>query len=204
MTAPRLLLVDDHAMFRTGVSLVIRSAIADAIIFSASSLQEALAVHSPTIDIVLLDIQLQGPKDSLSGLHCIPMLKQKWADVPVLMLSAQNDSSTIQLAIERGATAFISKSETADKITNAICQVLAGGGSIVAAPSASPKIRALTPRQCEVIELIHQGLPNKVIAHKLNLSDNTVRRHVQDILEFFDVNSRTEAVFMARRQGLVD
>jgi len=62
----------------------------------------------------------------------------------------------------------------------------------------------MTPRQCEVLNLLHQGLSNKLIARQLSLSDNTVRRHVQDILEFFQVGSRAEAVFAARSQGLVN
>jgi DNA-binding NarL/FixJ family response regulator len=67
---------------------------------------------------------------------------------------------------------------------------------------AAPRQR-LTPRQCEVLDLLHRGLSNKLIARQLALSDNTVRRHVQDILEYFGVASRAEATYEARRQGLV-
>jgi DNA-binding NarL/FixJ family response regulator len=64
-------------------------------------------------------------------------------------------------------------------------------------------VKCLTPRQCEVLDLLHKGLSNKQIARQLSLSDNTVRRHVQDILEYFQVASRAEAVFAARNQGLL-
>jgi DNA-binding NarL/FixJ family response regulator len=200
MSTPQILLVDDHAMFRTGLSLVIKSAIPDAAIFGANSLDEAMSVDADTMDIVVLDIQLQG----LSGLECVPMIKRKWPSVPVLMLTSHTETQNVRLAMARGAAAFISKAETADTITDTICKLLSGDGCTPSlTPAPAPK-RALTPRQCEVIDLMHQGLSNKLIARRLNLSDNTVRRHVQDILEFFAVSSRTEAVFMARRQGLVD
>jgi DNA-binding NarL/FixJ family response regulator len=199
MKSPRILLVDDHAMFRSGLALLIRAAMPDAHIHECASIQEASAAELDGVDVVLLDIHLQG----LSGLEGIDLMHRRWPDAPVLMLSSQSEPETVRLAIARGAAGFVSKAETADDIVKAIDRALHGKS---AAPAASPDAqgeRRLTPRQCEVLDLLSQGMSNKVLARQLSLSDNTVRRHVQDILMFFDVGSRAEAVAAARRQRLI-
>ncbi|MCV2363276.1 response regulator transcription factor [Paucibacter sp. DJ1R-11] len=200
MSTPHVLLIDDHAMFRSGLKLVILSAMAEAVIHEAGSLQEAVDATPDRLDVVLLDIHLRG----LSGLEGLVLLKRKWPEVPVLMVSSQTEPETVRLALARGAAGFVSKAETADHIVQAICKVLQGPPA-EGLPSAihPPPARSLTPRQCEVLDLLNQGLSNKLMARRLALSDNTVRRHVQDILEFFDVGSRAEAVAAARQQRLI-
>lgn len=200
MTAPRLLLIDDHAMFRTGLSLVISSAIPAALIFEAGSLDEATSSAPDDLHLVLLDIRLTG----LSGLEGLALLKRKWPLVPVLMLSSQDEPETVRLALARGAVGFVSKAETGDKIVATIHAVLKGNFPKLAGSAENMTQKCLTARQSEVLNLLHQGLSNKLIARKLTLSDNTVRRHVQDILQFFGVISRAEAVFAARQQSLID
>ena len=199
MTPARILLIDDHAMFRTGLRMVLDAGIPGAEISEADSLDKATNSTADNIDVVLLDIKLNG----LNGLEGIALLKRKWPLVPILMLSSQDEADTVRLALARGAAGFISKSETAEKIVEAINLVLRGHFPALSAEARSPSRQRLTPRQCEVLNLLHQGLSNKLIARQLALSDNTVRRHVQDILEFFGVASRAEAVFIARRRGLV-
>ena len=118
------------------------------------------------------------------------------------MLSSHDEPETVRLALARGATGFVSKAAAAGDIVEAIHKVFRD--SFPGHPPVKGGVqRRLTPRQCEVLELLHQGLSNKLIARQMSLSDNTVRRHVQDILEFFGVASRTEAVFAARCQILV-
>lgn len=199
MTTPSVLLIDDHAMFRAGLSMVISAAIPGTKIVEAGSLDEAMSSTPDDVDVVLLDIKLNG----LSGLEGIGLLKRKWPLTPILMLSSHDEPETVRLALARGAAGFVSKAETAEKIVEAIHLVLRGHFSALSPATSSTALRRLTPRQCEVLDLLHQGLSNKLIARQLSLSDNTVRRHVQDILEFFEVVSRAEAVFAARRQGLV-
>jgi DNA-binding NarL/FixJ family response regulator len=199
MSAPSVLLIDDHAMFRSGLNMVISMAMPKAAVSQAASVEDALSQAVQTPHIVLLDIKLNGS----SGLEGIASLMQQWPDTPVLMLSSQDEPETARLALARGAAAFVSKAETAEKIIEVIQQVLRGD---LAGSATSPnhiEERRLTPRQREVLELLHQGLSNKLIARKLVLSDNTVRRHVQDILEYFQVVNRSEAVFAARQQALV-
>jgi DNA-binding NarL/FixJ family response regulator len=199
MTSPSILLIDDHAMFRSGLKMVITAAMAGAQVHQAGSIRDAIANTPAELDVILLDINLHG----LSGLEGIGLLRQKWPHVPVLMLSSQSEPETVRLALARGATAFVSKAETADDMVLAIQRALRGPW--VGSPSApdSAAARRLTPRQLEVLDLLDQGLSNKLVARQLSLSDNTVRRHVQDILMFFDVGSRAEAVAAARRQRLI-
>lgn len=200
MSTTHVLLIDDHAMFRSGLKLVILSAMGEAVIHEAGSLQEAIDATHDRLDVVLLDIHLRG----LSGLEGLGLLKRKWPEVPVLMVSSQTEPETVRLALARGAAGFVSKAETADQIVQAICKVLQGTPADgVPAAISSTAARSLTPRQCEVLDLLNQGFSNKLMARRLSLSDNTVRRHVQDILEFFNVGSRAEAVATARQQRLI-
>jgi DNA-binding NarL/FixJ family response regulator len=199
MTPTRILLVDDHAMFRSGLRMVLVAGITNTEIIEAGSLSEVMNCTLDTVDVVLLDIKLPG----LNGVEGIALLKRKWPLVPILMLSSQDEPETVRLALARGAAGFISKAETAEKIVDAIQLILRGHFSGLSPAASSTEQRRLTPLQCEVLNLLHQGLSNKLIARQLALSDNTVRRHVQDILEFFGVVSRAEAVCAARHQGLV-
>lgn len=199
MIDPSILLIDDHAMFRSGLNMVISMAMPQAAVSQAASVEEALSRASQNPHIVLLDIKLNGS----SGLEGIASIQQRWPSAPVLMLSSQDEPETARLALARGAAAFVSKAETAEKIIEVIQQVLRGELAGAAAPQHNTGERRLTPRQREVLELLHQGLSNKLIARKLVLSDNTVRRHVQDILEYFQAVNRSEAIFAARQQALV-
>lgn len=198
MTAQHILLIDDHAMFRSGLNMVISMAMPLACVTQAASVEEALRAAVDAVDVVLLDIKLNGS----SGLEGIASIKQRWPGAPVLMLSSQDEPETARLALARGAAAFVSKAETAEKIIEVIQQVLRGE-LVGEAARQNADERRLTPRQREVLTLLHQGLSNKLIARKLALSDNTVRRHVQDILEYFSAVNRAEAVFAARQQALV-
>ena len=198
MTPSHILLIDDHPMFRAGLGMVINRMLSNIDIHQASSVDEAMNMISIDISLVLLDIKLNGS----SGLQGIVPLKQKWPSVPILMLSSHDEPETTRLALSRGATAFVSKAETPENIIDIIAQLLRGELP-QAKPVAGQSDKHLTPRQKEVLELLHQGLTNKVIARRLSLSDNTVRRHMQEILKYFDVATRAEAVFAARQQALV-
>lgn len=195
MTPARILLIDDHAMFRTGLRMVLAADMPEAEVFEACSADEVMRTALERLDVVLLDIKLVG----LNGLESIALLKRKWPQVPILMLSSEDHPETVRLALARGAASFVSKAETAEKIVETIGLVLRGHFSGAPPVAGDAGQRRLTPRQCEVLDLLNQGLSNKLIARELVLSNNTVRRHVQDILEFYGVASRAEAVFAARR-----
>lgn len=199
MSAITLLLIDDHAMFRAGLRMVLTSAMPQAGVIEAGSLKEALSAYATPPDVVLLDIQLPG----LNGVDGIALLKRQWPEVAIVMLSSQDESEMVRLAMGRGATGFVSKAESADRIVEVINQVLSGELPLDAPLAAAAPAVRLTPRQCEVLELLGEGLSNKLIARRLELAENTVRWHVQAILTLLQVSSRSEAAFAARRLGLI-
>ena len=206
MPPTRTLLIDDHVLFRAGLRMVLNSGIEDLQIAEAGSLEEALrdTIEPPTV--VLLDLKLQG----LNGLEGLALLRRKWPQTAVVVLSSDSASSTVRSALERGAVAFVSKADSADSILTVMRQVL-GGEPLTAVQTLSPEMsgkvltrQLLTPRQCEVLDLLCQGLSNRVIGQRLNLSEHTVRGHVQALLAALQVSSRSEAGYAARRMGLVD
>lgn len=198
MLPTAILLIDDHALFRSGLSMVLHSDIENVQVLEASSLEEALRNSINAPDVLLLDIQLQG----LNGLDGIALLKRKWPQTPIVMLASDATQDTMRQALERGAAAFLSKAEATSKILAIIKQVLCR--ETVAEKRVETGMPRLTPRQCEVLDLLCQGLSNKVIAKRLGLSENTVRWHVQALLAFLQVASRSEAAYAARRSGLVN
>ena len=196
MTSTCILLIDDHALFRAGLLMLLDRDLPDSNFFEAGSLDEAIANGPDDVDVVLLDIHING----LNGLDGIALVNRKWPLAPVLMLSSQDEQATVDLALARGAAGFVSKADLPENIVGEISRVLRGEFSVQLSAQAT---RQLTPRQGEILTLLHKGLSNKLIARQLSLSENTVRRHVQDILEFFGVVNRAEAVFAAQRRGLV-
>jgi DNA-binding NarL/FixJ family response regulator len=200
----QILLIDDHAMFRSGLRMVLNASLPDAKIIEAGTLNEAMHGTPEELDVILLDIKLPG----LNGVDGIALLKRKWPLVPILMLSSQDEPETVRLALVRGATGFISKAETAEKIVALLQRIVRGEVETPMTQAESADnipgvLLHLTPRQCEVLDLLCQGMSNKLIARQLKLSENTVRGHVQAILGFLHVSSRSEAAFAARRRGLV-
>jgi len=205
-----ILLIDDHALFRTGLRMIIESRFEGVEVLEAGSLEQALALDMAAgpPHVVLLDIRLPG----LNGLESIALLKRRWPNAPIVMLSSDASNTTVRQALERGAAGFVSKADKPDAIAAALRACLVSGDAPgVSAPDSTPlgpamgKSHAeLTPRQCEVLVLLGQGLPNKSIARKLDISENTIRGHVQSLLMAFGANSRSEAVYLARRQGLLD
>jgi len=198
----RVLLIDDHALFRSGLALVLDGSLPGLQVLEAASIEDGFKAAPEPPALVLLDIQLEG----LSGLEGLTLIKSRWPGVPVVMLSANHGPETVRLALGRGAAAFVSKAETADRIVAVVRQALYGVGEAIEPQpdeTATPEDARLTPRQCEVLDLLCQGLSNKVIARRLELSEFTVRGHVQSVLRHLHVSSRSEAAFAARQRGLV-
>lgn len=198
-----LLLIDDHALFRSGIGMVLSAGLEDIRITEAGSLEQALMCQDEVIDLLLLDVKLNG----LNGLEGIALLKRKWPQAKIVVVSAAEDTHVRHEALERGAQGFISKTEAPARMLELVSQVLAGEHPVPDAPVAeaeAPQGIRLSPRQCEVLDLLCLGLPNKLIGKRLNLSENTVRGHVQAILQALQVSSRSEAAFVARRLGLVN
>ena len=195
-----ILLIDDHALFRSGISMVLRAGLDDVEIHESCSLEQAMRVAGIEPALILLDVQLQG----VSGLEGIESLRRKWPAAQVVMVSAYDLCEVVSEADARGAVAFISKTERPERMLQQIRELLSGHGTPAVVRSVSvPGRPRLTPRQCEVLDLLCQGLSNKMIGRQLNLSEHTVRGHVQAMLATLNVSSRSEAAFAARRLGLI-
>lgn len=198
MIPTHILIIDDHDLYRSGLRAAIIANMPNAGIFEAGSIDDAMRGITDKIDAIVLDNRLPG----LNGVEGITLLRKKWPLVPVLMLSSQSDPEIVDLAFERGAAGFISKADAADKIVASIKHILRGKFT-APLPESETTLPRLTPRQCEVLDLLCQGMSNKLIARRLLLTENTVRVHVQAVLGFLQVSSRSEAIFVARSRGLI-
>lgn len=200
----RLLLIDDHALFRSGIAMVLNAGLTGVEIFESASMEQAMHCSCKDIDLLLLDVQLEG----LNGLDGIALLKRKWPRVKILVVSASQDTQIACETLRRGAHGFISKAETPVHMLQKVTQILSGDTTVREIKNTTTESNnnsaRLTPRQCEVLDLLCQGLSNKMIGRRLNLSENTVRGHVQAILQALQVSNRSEAAFVARHLGLVN
>ena len=192
MNPPCALLIDDHAMFRAGLRQVIKVALPDLDIFEAGSLDEAMACPSSNVTVVLLDNKLNG----LSGIEGIALIRRKWPLVPILMLSSQFEPEIVRLALARGVDGFLSKAESVETIVQTLQQVMAGGLTCNTTVVPLPQ-KCLTPRQCAVLDLLHQGHSSRLIARQLFISENTARQHVQSILVRIPAIADSDSILMA-------
>lgn len=202
MTA-RLLLVDDHALFRTGLRLIVQDHPSVGGIAEAGSIAEACSLQLADTDLVLLDIQLPG----MSGLDGLGLLRQVCPRASIVLVSASLAPDAVHEARARGADGFLPKSASAEDILEVISCALSGEPCFPIHSGNSAKVRgpntpSLTARQLEVLSLLCTGRPNKVIARDLGLSENTVRVHVAAIFAQLGVNSRSAALLTAQRLGL--
>lgn len=208
----KCLLVDDHAMFRDALSLLIAMQHPGVELRPASRLDEALAVlgsQDPPA-LVLLDLSLT---DS-AGLQTLLRVRDASPQSRVIVLSADDRPETVLAAIDAGAAGFIPKTADAGVLQHALAVVLAGGVYVPpmtlllggGAPAAeAPRDAAslgLSPRQVEVLRLLIAGHSNKVIARRLEISPSTVRTHVEALFERLGAHNRTQAVVAAARLGL--
>lgn len=217
----KLLIVEDHALFRQGLRYVL-AGLGDPVVYEAGDCAQALALAAEVkdLDLVLLDIELPG----VSGIEGLCDIKAKFPSLPVAMLSASEDEQTIRSVLDQGASGFIPKSTQPPVLLAAIRLILDGGiyipplalgnhpvPSIRSAPvsyaatkleDASPPPYLLTERQLAVLRLLAQGNSNKRIARALNIAEGTIKIHVAAIFRALNVTNRTEAVIAASRIGI--
>lgn len=220
----KILVVDDHALFRQGLAMLLSELYPDSRILEAASSATALQVaeQNPDIKLVLLDLKLEDG----TGFETLEKLSQTLGDAAVAVVSASEDSRDIASSYKAGAKGYIVKSSTSDILRHALPLILAGetyipshamslltggglsGGGASAGPGAQPPGVAenaprLTPRQQEILMLMAQGLQNRDIASSLGMLEGTVKVHVKSILQKLGVNNRTHAVVTGIRLGLV-
>ncbi|WCE06177.1 response regulator transcription factor [Pseudoxanthomonas sp. JBR18] len=210
MTPPTLLVADDHPLFRAAVlhALVTRfPGVVTVEASSVSTLGVALDEH-PEVALVLLDLAMPGAR----GLSALALLRGERPDLPVVVISSNDDSRVIRRAQQFGAAGFIPKSSQVDAIGEAVATVLDGGTwfpPLTAERSESDaqlaaRLAQLTPQQFRVLMLLAEGLLNKQIAAAMGLAENTVKIHVGAVLSKLNCRSRTQAAVMVRSLELDD
>lgn len=204
MSAPAILVADDHPLFRSAVLHALREALPQATVFeaaSAAALNQVLAAQ-PQIELVLLDLAMPGARGFSALLH----VRGERPEIPVVIISSNDHPRVIRRAQQFGAVGFIPKSSPADAIGEAVAAVLDGGAWFPALTAErseedaqlAARLAQLTPQQFRVLLCLADGLLNKQIAHELGLAENTVKVHVTAILKKLECYSRTQAAVLVR------
>jgi DNA-binding NarL/FixJ family response regulator len=205
----KIVLADDHPLFREGVRHVLaqlddRVDILDA--HDYPSLFSVASAHSD-LDLALVDLNMPG----MDGHDAVTRFRGEFPGIPLVILSATETRADIQRTLDAGALGFIQKSSPSKVILEALHQVLAGdiyippaltGCMTTGDTDASSIFPHLTSRQLEVLKLLIQGNTNKTIGQKLGLSEGTVKIHMAAIFRALNVSNRTEATIAARKLGL--
>jgi len=213
MASHQFIIVDDHPLFRGALRLALSAPFPDAEIVEASTLDELVAIleGGAETDLVLLDLAMPG----VQGFSGLLLLRAQYPSIPVIIVSASEDPATIRRAMNFGAAGFVPKSQPVEGIRKAVEAVLAGDVWIppkLDLQSASEsedrdlaaRLATLTPQQVRVLMMLGDGLLNKQIAYKLNVSEATIKAHVSAILQKLGVDSRTQAVIAIGRLGTDD
>ena len=208
MAATRILIVDDHPLFREALKQAVSGGIANATVELAGSLDAATAIldKDDDYDLALLDLRMPG----VQGLSGLIYLRAQYPNVPVVLITAADDQGLVQKALNLNASGFIPKTSSIDTIITAINTVLKGDiwvpeGSAQSSPAdketddIARRIATLTAQQIRVLMMLKEGLLNKQIAYELNVSEATIKAHVSAILQKLNVSSRTQAVIAASR-----
>lgn len=194
----KIILADDHALFRGGFALLFKQGEAMATVLEADNLTGALdhAAHHPDADLLLLDLHMPG----MQGATSVRQVVQAHPQLPLVVLSADENEGMVQQVIAAGALGFIPKSATAAVMQSAIRLVLSGGiyvpAQLIMATHGGNRPQGpgrLTERQREVLRLLADGMGNKDICHRLDLSEGTVKVHIAAIFRSLNVRNRTEA-----------
>jgi DNA-binding NarL/FixJ family response regulator len=216
----KILVVDDHPLILEALHHVLKQLDADVEVCGAQSAEQALALldQHGDADLMLLDLGLPGT----DGLEFLGKVRGKNPAVPVVVLSASDIRDHVMRAIDLGAMGFIPKSSSNQVMLGALRLVLSGGVYLPPAAllsdtahgtpmhsaglpreaSITARDLGLTERQAQVLGLILQGKPNKLICRELDLAEGTVKIHVAAILRALNVSTRTQAVIEASRLGL--
>lgn len=202
----RILLLDDHALFREGLKTLLGQALPGAEVVEATALRQALALAAAdhAFDLMLVDLDLPDARQVDAPRAMIGALPH----VPLIIISMTERRDHVRQAIELGARGFISKADSSRQMMATIEAVLAGGTSIPArfiepTGMSPPTVdrSQLSSRQTEVLGLLAEGLSNKEIATRLGIAEMTVKVHVHHVLRALGTTSRAKAAVLARAQG---
>ncbi len=214
----RVLVVDDHALFRRGLEMVLAQEPDIEVVGEAGDGAEAVERAEELLpDVVLMDIRM--PRRS--GIEACTAIKAAVPSAQIIMLTISDEEADLYEAIKAGATGYLLKEISIDEVATAI-RAVAGGQSLISPSMASKLISEfaqlvkrdddrqqvpaprLTERELEVLRLVASGMNNRDIARQLFISENTVKNHIRNILEKLQLHSRMEAVVYAVREKLLE
>jgi NarL family two-component system response regulator LiaR len=205
----RVLIVDDHAVVRSGLSAFLLVYDDLQLVADVGSGQEAVAYCCDNaVDVVLMDLVMPG----MNGVEATRLLRRQCPQTEVIALTSFREEELVQGVLQAGAISYLLKNVSADELAEAIRAAHAGRSTLApeatqalihAATQPAAPAYDLTPREKEVLALMVEGLNNPQIAEKLVVSRSTVKFHVSSILSKLGVASRTEAVALAVQQNLV-
>jgi two-component system NarL family response regulator len=212
----RVLICDDHALFRRGLVMVLESEGGILVVGEAEDGGDALAkAEELAPDVVLMDVRM--PK--VSGIDATRAIAEAVPATKIIMLTVSDEEEDLYEAVKAGATGYLLKEISIEEVAGAVRAVVAGQSLI--SPSMASKLLSefnnlakqaqqkslapkLTDRELQVLKLVAQGMSNREVAGQLYISENTVKNHVRNILEKLHLHSRMEAVVYAVREKLLD
>jgi two-component system NarL family response regulator len=212
----RVLVVDDHELFRRGLTMLLGVENGIEVVGEASDGAEGTALAVSTApDVVLLDVRM--PKQS--GIEACVAIKAASPTTKIVMLTVSDEEADLYEAVKNGASGYLLKDSSIEEVAQGI-RVVAEGQSLISPSMAAklidefktmsrpdrsqgPALR-LTERELDVLRLVAKGLSNRDVAHRLAISENTVKNHVRNMLEKLQLHSRMEAVMYAVREKLVE
>ena len=203
--AIRVLIVDDHPVVRAGLTSMLGTQADISVVGSASSGEEALEILARRqVDILLLDLRMPGT----NGVATLLAIKRQAIPVRAIVLTSYETDEDIYRAVHAGAGGYLLKDTPLREMLEAIHTVHAGNRYIprhIASRLAERMMRSnLTTRELEILKMLTKGLTNKQIGHALGISENTVRNHVNSVIEKLEVCDRTEAATTAIQRGIID
>lgn len=203
---PRILIVDDHPLYREGLISALRSQMPGVEAMGADSAEDGLVLleTTPDADLVLIDLRLPG----MDGFTALTAYGARFPLVPRMLISGDDDPRYVRRAFDLGASGFMPKSLSVQAVSEAIAVVLNGG--VFAPPASQPGPAAaaagpgsLTLRQIEALHLLGAGYTNREIARALDITERTAKAHVSAIFDALGADNRTQAVLAAQRLGLL-
>jgi len=218
----RILIVDDHALFRVGLANILGREKEFEVIGEADSSRSAIEMaemHNP--DVILMDASLPSP----GGIETTQRIRRELPATAIVVMAADEDEEALFASIKAGAAAFVVKDITPDDLVHVVRRVATGefliNDKVFSKPAvasrvlkefrelavygqeAQPIFAPLSPREVEILDNIAQGMTNKQVAYALSISEQTVKNHMSSILRKLAVNDRTQAVVYAMRQGWI-
>ena len=207
----KILISDDHALFRDGLSMRLEQIAPDAVILQAASYSQVFKIlrDENDIDMIILDVEMQD----MPWQEALNDIKMGNPNATIVVISASEDSRTIRMILSTGVKGYIPKRSDIKVLNNALKLILDGGTYIPPTlidstpmnnlSGKSAGIKTLTTRQSQVLDLIAQGKSNKQIAYDMGVSESTVKLHINALLRSLHVSNRTQAVVTAQKMGII-